>query len=485
MDAAKTVGKNTLVLFVSQIASMGLGFFYLIFSARYLGPELFGLLTFALAFTGIFGLLLDLGLNNLATREVARDKSRANEYLSNVTFMKLLMGVITFGLVVVAARSLGYSGETIAVIYLLTLSTVFTALTASFYAIFQSFEKMEYQSVGAILSSLLLLTGAGILIARSAGVVAFASIYLVCNALVLGYSFFICVQKFHLFKAEVNLDFWGSTIRQALPFGLSGVFVTIYFWIDSLMLSLIQGNQAVGWYNAGYRLVFSLLFIPAVFSTAVFPAMSRFHISSRDSLQLTWKKYLRFMLILGIPIAVGTTLLAGRIVALMFGEGYAPSVVVLQLLIWSMVFIFANSPFIRLFESTNKQIVVTKITGLMVIVNVAINLVLIPKFSYVGASVAILITEFIAVVLCFALAERTLYVLDKTELAYIVLKIVGASAIMGLFIAYFQTLNLFLLIVSAGFLYFGTLYAVKGIEKEDIMLIKSILQANTSAPRTE
>ena len=195
MSTAKTVGKNILVLFVSQIVSMGIGFFYLIFSARYLGPELFGLLTFALAFTGIFGLLLDLGLNNLAIREVARDKSRANEYLSNTTFIKLIMGVVTFGLTAVVAYSLGYSGETLAVVYLLTLSTIFVAFTASFYAIFQSFERMEYQSIGAILGGLLLLTGAVILIARSAGVVAFAAIYLISNALVLGYSFFISIAE--------------------------------------------------------------------------------------------------------------------------------------------------------------------------------------------------------------------------------------------------------------------------------------------------
>jgi len=477
MDTAKTVGKNILVLFVSQLASMGFGFFYLILSARYLGPELFGLLTFALAFTGIFGLLLDLGLNNLAVREVARDKSRANEYLSNITFIKLIMGVITFGLTVVVVHSLGYAEETIAIVYLLTLSTVFSAVTASFYVIFQSFEKMEYQSVAGILTSLLMLTGAIILIARGAGVVAFAAVTLISSALVLGYSFFICVRKFKLFNAEANLDFWWPTIRQALPFGLSSVFVTIYFWIDSLMLSLIQGNQAVGFYNAGYRLVFSLLFIPAVFSTAVFPAMSRFYISSRDSLQLMWKEFLRFMLILSIPIAVGTTLLAGRFVALIFGDGYAPSVAVLQVLIWSLVFIFANATFVRLFESANMQIVVTKITGLMVIVNVAINLVLIPKFSYVGASFAILITEFIALVILFFLAERGLYVHKKTELANIVLKIVSASAMMGLFIAFFQTFNLLLLVMSAALLYFGMLYLVKGIKKEDIVLMKSILRS--------
>ncbi|MGD0170838.1 MAG: flippase [Halobacteriota archaeon] len=480
MDTAKTVGKNTLVLFASQIVSMGLGFFYLIFSARYLGPELFGLLTFALAFTGIFGLLLDLGLNILTTREVARDNSRANKYLSNITFIKVFLAVITSGLIAVSVYGLGYSGETTAVIYLLTLSTIFTALTASFYAIFQSFERMEYQSFGAILSSVLLLTGAVFLITRSAGVVAFASIYLISNAIVLGYSFVICVRKFNLFKVEIDWNFWRPTIKEALPFGLSGVFVTIYFWIDSLMLSVIQGNQAVGWYNAAYRLVFSLLFIPTVFNTAVFPAMSRFYLSSQNSLQLMWKKYLRFMLILGIPIGVGTTLLARRIILLIFGEGYAPSVVVLQLLIWSMVFIFANAPFFRLFESTNKQIVVTKITGLMVIVNVAINLILIPKFSYVGASIATLITEFVVVTLAFVLAERNLYVVNKAELAGIMLRVVSASTIMGLFVAYFQASNLFLLVISAGLLYFGVLYIVKGIDKEDIMLVKSILSSNSS-----
>jgi len=191
------------------------------------------------------------------------------------------------------------------------------------------------------------------------------------------------------------------------------------------------------------------------------------------------------MLILGIPIAVGTTLLADRIITLVFGDGYAPSVVVLQLLIWSLVFIFANAPFFRLFESTNKQMVVTKITGLMVIVNVAINLVLIPRFSYVGASIAMLITEFLVVALTFFLAEKDFHVLKKTELASILLKVVSASALMGLFIAYLHNLNLFLVIVLASLLYFGTLYVVKGIEKEDIMLIKSILQASSGTRKTE
>jgi len=182
MGTAKTVEKHPGLVGLPD-RKYGVRFFLPHIERSISWPRIVGLLTFAVAFTGIFGLLLDLGLNSLAVREVARDKSRANEYLSNITFIKLTMGVITFGLTAVVVHSLGYAEETIAVVYLLTLSIVFSAVTTSFYVIFQSFERMEYQSVAGILTSLLMLTGAILLIARGAGVVAFAAVSLITSAL--------------------------------------------------------------------------------------------------------------------------------------------------------------------------------------------------------------------------------------------------------------------------------------------------------------
>ena len=283
MNTIQRIAKNTGVLLVSQVASYILGFFFVMYTARYLGAAGFGILSFALAFTGIFGVFADLGLRQLTVREVARDKTLASKYLGNIAVMKVILAVITFGLIALFINLLGYPEQTIKVVYLVALSVIFGAFSGMFYSVFQAFEEMEYQSVGQILSSALLLTGALFAISRGVSVVGFASIYFFVSAVVLVYSFVVCVWKFVLPKVEVDRSFWKPTIKKALPFGLSGTFISIYLWIDSVMLSLMKGDEVVGWYGAAYRLVLVLLFIPIAFNSAVFPLMSRFYVNSKDS----------------------------------------------------------------------------------------------------------------------------------------------------------------------------------------------------------
>ena len=444
------------------------------YTARYLGAEGFGILSFALAFTGIFGVFSDLGLSTLTVREVARDKALASKYLGNIVVMKMILVIITFGLIALTINLLGYPEQTIKVVYLVALSIIFGAFSGMFYSIFQAYEKMEYQSVGHILSSVLMLSGALFAISQGFSVVGFASIYFLVSAVVLGYSFFVCVWKFVLPRMEVDLGFWKPTIKEALPFGLSGIFITIYYWIDSVMLSLMKGNEVVGWYNAAYRLIVVLLFIPIIINTVVFPTMSRFHISSQNSLNLMSRKYFKFMLAIGIPMGVGTTLLADKGILLIFGAGYIQSIIALQILIWAMVFIFANAAFVRLFESINKQILVTKITGICMIENIVLNLLIIPRFSYIGASITTVITEFTIVTLVLIFAYKTGYGVQRREVLTNTSKAIIASLMMGIFIWYFKTLNLAILVLLAILLYFGMLYIIRGIDRDDISLLMRV-----------
>ena len=444
------------------------------YTARYLGAEGFGILSFALAFTGIFGVFSDLGLSTLTVREVARDKSLAGKYLGNIAVMKIILVVITFGLIALTINLLGYPEQTIKVVYLVALSVIFGAFSGMFNSTFQAYEKMEYQSIGHILSSILMLAGALFAISEGFSVVGFASIYFIVSAVVLMCSFVVCVWKFVLPKIEVDWSFWKPTIKQALPFGLSGIFITIYYWIDSVMLSLMQGNEVVGWYSSAYRLIAILIFIPSIINITVFPSMSRFHISSESSLRLMCEKYLKFMLVIGIPIGVGTTLLADRIILLIFGIGYIQSIIALQILIWATVFTFANAAFVRLFQSIDKQVFVTKITGISMVVNIILNLLLIPKFSYIGASVATVITEFTVVTLVFVFAYKIGYGIRSKQLGEIVSKVIITSLIMGIFIWYFMSLNLLMLVPLATLLYFGMLYMIRGIDKDDIQLLTEI-----------
>ncbi len=480
MNTVQRIAKNTGVLLVSQIISYALGFFFIMYTSRYLGAEGFGILSFALAFTGIFGVVADLGLSTLTVREIARDKSLAGKYLGNIVVMKLILVVITFGLIALMINLLGYPIQTIWIVYLVALSVIFTSFTQMFYSIFQAYEKMEYQSIGQIINSALLLGGALFAINQGLSVVSFASIYFLASVFVLGYSFLVCVLKFVLLKLEYNWSFWKPTIKEALPFGLTGIYGMIYTYIDSVMLSLVNGNEVVGWYNAAYKLVLILLFIPGIINMAIFPSMSRFHISSEKSLRLIFEKYFKLMLIIGFPIGIGTTLLAERIILLIYGSEYAQSIIALQILIWSIVFTFTSASFVKLFESINRQIIITKVAGVCVLVNIVLNLLLIPKFSYVGASITKVMTDYFLLISIFIIAYKLSYGIKVKIVVGNILRVIVANLIMGAFIWYFRSFNLLVLLLLAILLYFGVLYIVGGFDKEDISFFKQIVKVSPS-----
>ncbi|NMC59539.1 MAG: oligosaccharide flippase family protein [Candidatus Methanofastidiosa archaeon] len=157
MSSAQKIAKNTGVLLLSRIVCYVLGFIYVIYSARYLGAANFGILSFAIAFTGIFEVFVDLGLNSLATREVARNKSLAIKYINNIIVIKTILSILNFLIIAILVNLLGYPLQTIEVVYLLTLYLILFNFSSMFFSIFQAFEKMEYQSLGQIILASLIL----------------------------------------------------------------------------------------------------------------------------------------------------------------------------------------------------------------------------------------------------------------------------------------------------------------------------------------
>ena len=113
MSMVRQVLKNTGLLLIANSISMALMFFFNMYTARYLGAEGFGVLSFALAFTGIFIIFADFGLVNLTIREVARDKSLASKYIGNIIGIKIISVVFTFGMIVITINYLGYPEQTI------------------------------------------------------------------------------------------------------------------------------------------------------------------------------------------------------------------------------------------------------------------------------------------------------------------------------------------------------------------------------------
>ena len=480
MNTIQRIAKNTGVLLAAQVLGHLLGFFYMMYTARYLGAAGFGILSFALAFLAIFGIFTDFGLRPLTIREVARDKTLAPKYLANLSGMKVALISATFGLIAITINLLGYPGQTIKVVYLVALSVMLNSFTTMFYSIFQAYERMEYQSLGQILNGALMLAGVVLAMKLGFSVVGFASLYFLSSILCLVYSLFVLRTRFSgLFfqwsqrKLEMEWGFWKATAKEAIPFGLGMFFVMIFYWIDSVMLSLMKGDAVVGWYNVAYRMVLVLLFIPQAFIAAIYPVTSRFHVTSQDSLKSSHEKSFKYLTIIGVPIAVGTTLLAQRLVLSIFGRSYMNSILPLQILVWSAVFIFMSITFGNLFNCLNRQSIVTKITGICVVVNVAFNIILIPKYSLIGASIATVLTEFVSLSLCFVWGFKIGYGISERKLVNIAIRVLTSSILMGLYIIIFRNIALFVLLPSAVLIYFLILYVSNGIDKEDILLLQN------------
>ena len=475
MSTLQRITKNVSVVFISQIVSYLLGFFTIIYTARYLGANGFGIISLALSLSAIFGVIVDMGLNTLMTREIARDKSLSGKYISNASVMKVILAFLTFGLLALAVNIINYSPLISDIIYIITLSVIITSFSGILTSFFQAHEKMEYISVSNILLSVILLSGTIIGIYFGFKIEYFAIIYVITSIVVFIYNLMIYLLKFSRVKFEFDFSFWKPTLKEAWPFGIIFLSGMLYTYVDSIMLSILKGVEAVGWYSAAYRFMYIALLLPNAVNMAIFPVMSRLYAnSSKNDLKMLYERYSRYMIIIGIPIGLATIFLAKDLILLIYGTGYSESIICLQILVWAIVFTFAGASYVQLLQSINKQMIITKISLVCLVINIILNLILIPHYSYIGASVATVITEVILVNYIIYMTYRLGYGISYKTVLNDLFRVLIAATVMSLFIWYFNNLNFFVLVISGTIIYLLCLYIVKGIDDVDIGLIRGI-----------
>lgn len=340
---------------------------------------------------------------------------------------------------------------------------------------------MEFQAIGQILNAALLLGGVMFAIRHDFTVVGFASVYVITNAVALGYNLAVMKLKFSSPASapsarvmEFDRSFWKPTIREALPFGLITLFAAVFYGADTIILSSAKGDAVVGWYSAAYRMVLILLFVPTALGSAIFPVMSRFYRTSPESLRHGVEKLFKYMTMLGIPLGVGITLLAQRIIWVVFGPEYTPAAIALQILIWSIVLVYIGGPIGTLLQTTNRQGVAARIVGISTLANVVANLILIPRYSYVAAGAIAVLATLISVTMQYVACSKSGWSVIDRKLLISFGKTALASTIMGLFIYYVGNMTLLLLIPLAILLYFGALFALKFFDKEDMLIVRQI-----------
>jgi len=472
LTVIRRIAKNTSVLFISQISSYVLMFIYVIYTARYLGAEGFGILSLALAFTGIFGILADMGLSQLTTREVSRDKSLTETYIVNITGIKIILSVLTLIISAIILNLLNYQLQTFIVVYFLILYAILFSFSKIFYSIFQAYENMEYQSISTFLNTLLILILTLTAIYFKMGVVIFAFIYIIVGIFILIFNIALCKWKFNLPKIEFDMNFWKKSIKEGFFFGFAGFFTEIYFNIDSVMISIILGTAAVGWYNAAYRIIFVLMFIPSALIVSLFPVMSKYFQSKKGVLKAEYEKIFKYIFVTSILILIYGLIFSDKIILIIYGNAYIPSILALQVLIWVIPFIFLTFLFGNLLAAINKQMLVTIVAGANALLNVGLNIILIPIYGLIGASVATVITEALGFILMFSYISKNF---SKLSLVHNIIK----PVIGGIFTAsiiYFlkMEINWILAGISGLIVYVIILYLLKIIDDDDFKIFRNI-----------
>lgn len=395
-------------LFLDRLLRMGVGLIVGVWVARYLGPEQFGLLSFAIAFAGLFGAMATMGLHEVVVRDLIRDSATQDQTLGAAAILQAAGGLLAYGLMLAVIFWMrpedSLAKLLVAIIGAATLFKISDVAVYWFEAHVQSKYAVWTQN-GAFLAFAAVKMA---LILSNASLPAFA-LATTAEALVAALGLVLVLRlrgvDVHLLRARFERI--PRLLADSWPLLLSAVMVTIYMRIDQIMLGQMVDDKAVGIYSAAVRISEIWYFVPLAIVASVFPAIleAKKHGESlyRDRLQRLYC----IMVWLSIVVAVSMTFLSKFIVTLLFGAPYADAASILAIHLWAAPFVFLGVASGKWFVIENRQLLSLQRTALGVASNIALNSIFIPKWGGVGAAWATVISYGIAAMFADLLQRET------------------------------------------------------------------------------
>ncbi|AUB41489.1 Membrane protein involved in the export of O-antigen and teichoic acid [Nostoc flagelliforme CCNUN1] len=399
---------NTGWLFADRILRMGASLIVGVWVARYLGVQQYGLFNYALAFVSLFSPIFTLGLDDVVVRHLVRQSSNKDEILGTTFWLKLLGGIAS---VLLAVGTMFFLGEhetlKIWLVAILAMGGIFRAAdTIELW--FQSQVQSKYtvlaKNTAFILNSAIKIA----LILTKAPLLVFAWITLaefVMSAI--GLLIVYQVKGSSLWLWRWSFSAAKTLMKESLPLVFSGFAILIFMKIDQIMLGQMIGNTEVGIYSAAARVSEIWYFIPGAIVSSVAPSIYTVKEKSESLYYQRIGELLSLMTCISLAIALPMTFLSDKIIMVMFGSGYAEAGAILAVHIWTSLFVFmglATSPWF-IAEGLNHVSLGKTLFG--AILNIILNLLLIPKYAGLGAAIATIISQAAATFLCNAFDSRT------------------------------------------------------------------------------
>ncbi len=392
--------KNTSWLFGEKILRMVVGLFIGIWVARYLGPEQFGLFSYAQSFVGLFTAIATLGLDGIVIRELVKDESRRDELLGTAFYLKLLGAFLVLILLAVAINFTSNDATTNSIIFIIASATIFQSFNVvdmyfqsrvmSKFVVYANFISLFFSSLIKI-----------VLILNEAPLIAFAWVVLF-DTFILAVGFVYFFFKNSTFKIQ-DLKFRKETavslLKDSWPLILSGAVLMIQARIDQVMLKEMMGSVEVGYYSVAMRLIESIAFVAMILKSSLYPSIQNAKNISFELYQNRLLNFYRLNFLLFLVIAIPIFLFSEQIITVLFGIEYQPAGILLAFM--SIRLFFANMGVARgvflLSENLMKFSMITMILG--TITNVLLNYLWIPDYGAKGAIIASIISFFVTIFL--------------------------------------------------------------------------------------
>lgn len=466
---------------MAEVIALFMTFLFSVVFARYLGVQNYGVYTFAVAFVALFKVFTDLGLNTLLIREISRYKERTDYFFSNALVIEIFLSWIFVPLTAALAYYLGNEKETVIIILLFAIMQSIETIGWINLSTFNAYEHREYEGLVKIIGKFTAVTAGLIGIFLQLRLVEIAALFVVGSALQLVFNYIVLVKKVVRPRVSINVSTWPGLLKISLPFALTALFFDLYFNVNTIILSYISGDEAVGWYSVAFRVVNLFAIIPTALTGSIWPFFSRMHLTSKERLNKAFSKSVEYLMMLAIPISIGMILIANILLPLIFGEEYTNSVPVMQIISVSLTFLFINYISMFTLGAINKPHLgaISLFTGL--IVNISIGIILIPTYGYIGAAVAIAVSE-------VALFFQYLLHLSKNGInvsipQFAIKPLIAAGAmagvifsIKGALVAFPDILKLMVIIPTAIGVYFLGLILLKTFKEEDSLIFSEITE---------
>jgi len=470
----QTIYKNTLWLIVGMGVNRALKAVLVIYVARMLGATEYGKFAFALAFVGLFSIIYDFGISMMIVREFSREPEQD---FSSIISLRIILGLVAYAVMIIGSLIVTEDVTIRKIMFVLGLFCLIESFATIFYGYFQAKQKMEYQTYAETFQTILALIVGFFILFRMPSGQNLSYGYFVSSAIALAVLLWFFNRK--IFRLNIGRDkaVWRKFLLISWPMALTGLFGTICTSMDSIMMGHWNFITETGWYNAAYKLVIVAMLPAGLISGSFFPVLSRFFKESKDKLQSLYDYHEKIMISLAIPLVVWSVFFAPRIIYMFYGSSFFPSVLAFQLLMVMVGFYFISRPLndVLLASNQQKKVFLANFVGAMV--NIILNLVLIPRYSLYGAAVSTIATYLTMFLLLFIFSLRPVIIkpLNRNILCDIIAATV-ASLLMGFVISqtFVARWNIFVSSSAAMFVYLVAFFClIKAVKYFDYRYVKN------------